>query len=531
MAHAPIRFDQTPGHDTLTIEITDGLKMVVPNDIRQITPYVLLEQEDWFEDEIHFIRKLAQPGMAMVDIGANFGIYSLAMAQAIRQIAAADTPEDHGKFWAIEPASTTADHLRLSVKANDFKNIAVLQMALSDSEGDGYLTIQGSSELNALADGPGDDTEQVQLSTIDTLMADNFGDTAIDFMKIDAEGAEADILRGGAKFFADQSPLVMFELSHGDGLNTDLVQQFSAMGYNSYRLIPGLDILVPFDVNAKPCGFLLNLFACKEDCAHRLMDRGLMLHPTHDMAPVTPASWDDFLALQPWVAASNGQTGWVHWAQGDLRAGEQMLRDALCHWAAAHKPAAEADKRSPHEDASHRYAQLTAALRRIESHPAVHDQNAPGRIPYVLTAARILGDMGERKKRLEHLQITVAGLAGSQIQLPAPFLAPSSRFDWLINNFNMGAWLGASLREASNDLRSYSSCYTSFESTLEILGPLLKSPYPRPENARRYLLSILGNAIPVEGDLPSQFSILATRQDSHRNADLWQPHLPESMRA
>ena len=172
-----IPFDRTPGQDALEITIVDDLKVVVPNDLSQMTPFVLLEQEDWFEDEIGFIRKLAQPGVNMLDIGANFGLYTLAMAKAIG---------GDGRFWAVEPASNTAGFLRRSVAANDFKAIEVLQMALSDSDGDGYLTIESSSELNALADGPGANTEQVKLSTLDKLMAEQFGDVQFDFMKIDA---------------------------------------------------------------------------------------------------------------------------------------------------------------------------------------------------------------------------------------------------------------------------------------------------------------------------------------------------------
>jgi hypothetical protein len=46
---------------------------------------VLLEQEDWFEKEIAFVRRLLRSGMRAVDIGANYGTYTLAMARAVGQ--------------------------------------------------------------------------------------------------------------------------------------------------------------------------------------------------------------------------------------------------------------------------------------------------------------------------------------------------------------------------------------------------------------------------------------------------------------
>jgi hypothetical protein len=42
----------------------------------------LIEQEDLFEKEIAFVRRLLQPSMRAIDVGANYGTYTLAMARA-----------------------------------------------------------------------------------------------------------------------------------------------------------------------------------------------------------------------------------------------------------------------------------------------------------------------------------------------------------------------------------------------------------------------------------------------------------------
>ena len=41
-----------PAAAGLQIRLIDGTVVVVPHDLGQITPYVLIEQQDWFEDEI-----------------------------------------------------------------------------------------------------------------------------------------------------------------------------------------------------------------------------------------------------------------------------------------------------------------------------------------------------------------------------------------------------------------------------------------------------------------------------------------------
>ena len=40
---------------TTTVTLVDGVRVVVPDSLEQITPYVLLEQQDWFEEEIKFL--------------------------------------------------------------------------------------------------------------------------------------------------------------------------------------------------------------------------------------------------------------------------------------------------------------------------------------------------------------------------------------------------------------------------------------------------------------------------------------------
>lgn len=43
---------------TITLTLVDGVRIVVPDSLDLITPYVLQEQQDWFEDEIKFVRFL-----------------------------------------------------------------------------------------------------------------------------------------------------------------------------------------------------------------------------------------------------------------------------------------------------------------------------------------------------------------------------------------------------------------------------------------------------------------------------------------
>ena len=69
--------------ETLFVETRGGFQVCVPRSIASMTTYALLEQEDWFEDEIRFVRRLLGPGMNAIDIGANYGVYSLTIARSV----------------------------------------------------------------------------------------------------------------------------------------------------------------------------------------------------------------------------------------------------------------------------------------------------------------------------------------------------------------------------------------------------------------------------------------------------------------
>ena len=66
--------------DALLVNIRGNARLCVPRALDQITPYVLLEQEDWFEEEIRFVRRWLGPGMRVIDVGANYGVYTVAAA-------------------------------------------------------------------------------------------------------------------------------------------------------------------------------------------------------------------------------------------------------------------------------------------------------------------------------------------------------------------------------------------------------------------------------------------------------------------
>ena len=268
--------------DTIVLTLVDGVRIVVPDSLFQITSYVLREQQDFFEDELPFVRQLLQPGQKVIDIGANYGVYTLPMAQKVGA---------SGHVWAFEPASSTAQFLARGIAENGFEHVILEQKAMSSAPGSAQLAFHVQAELRSIVHGAAapDGSEKVSLVTLDDCM-DRFRWQDIELIKIDAEGEEANIIKGGRRFFATLAPLVQYELRSAADVNIDLIRQFGAIGYNSYRLLPGLNLLVPFDTKSSPDPYLLNLFCCNADRADRLAARGLLLR-TADLAGTGESLW------------------------------------------------------------------------------------------------------------------------------------------------------------------------------------------------------------------------------------------------
>jgi FkbM family methyltransferase len=130
-----------------------------------------------------------KPGMVALDIGANFGYYTLLMAQAVG-------PKGH--VFAFEANPSIARKLIKSVHVNGLSPwTTVHQVALSNAVGEAEFQydpqFSGGGSL-----GPGYSDEHIKL-TVPTARLDDLlpANTAVDIVKMDVEGAEALVLTGG----------------------------------------------------------------------------------------------------------------------------------------------------------------------------------------------------------------------------------------------------------------------------------------------------------------------------------------------
>ncbi len=435
--------------DEVTLPLVDGVRVVAPRSMLLLTPYVLTEQQDWFEDEIRFLRLILQPGDRVIDVGANYGTYTLSMAKCVGPT---------GHVWAFEPASATAEYLARGVAANAFSHVTLERSALSREAGEAQLGLNENAELNALVRG-GKATaryEAVPLTTLDLCM-DRLGWNSIAFLKLDAEGEEVNILSGGHRFFAELSPLVQYEIKAADGVDRATLQAFAPLGYNSYRLVRGLNLLVPFDADKTVDGFLLNLFACKPDRARMLADRGWLLDAAihmrttgrtrsqaiaaHINDPRAPYGWRRAIGALPYGTLLTDL-----WGRRGSRKRAQ-LEESLAFYALSQDTARPAIERFDALEVS--VTMLRGLCTRQPS------------LAHWASLARAANDFGERAVAVDALRQLAELLARSaNADFSDPFVAPCARFDHVPPGPRMDQWLLAATIEAFELNGAYSSFYS-----------------------------------------------------------------------
>jgi FkbM family methyltransferase len=146
--------------------------------------------------EMALLQTLVEPGMTIADIGANVGFYTVQMGQWVGA---------GGRVLAFEPDPFTCELLRRRTSAATPANIEVRQFALGEAPGTATLYRsaynRSDNRLGQRHDEPNVEAIEVEVRTFDEYLAER-GLSAVDAMKIDVQGLEAQVLRGAKRTIA-----------------------------------------------------------------------------------------------------------------------------------------------------------------------------------------------------------------------------------------------------------------------------------------------------------------------------------------
>ncbi len=148
-----------------------------------------------------------RPGDIALDIGAHIGYFAVLFRLGVGP---------GGKVFAFEPMPATYRRLLRNVMLNRFTNLLPLPLALADRSGTAVFYMHPDNEgESSLIGAHGGESCHVQVSCLDDLFRDGM-EKRPRVMKMDAEGVEASILRGGRRWFDEFGPdLVISEINRG----------------------------------------------------------------------------------------------------------------------------------------------------------------------------------------------------------------------------------------------------------------------------------------------------------------------------
>lgn len=169
------------------------------------------------KEEISILRNLVSKNggskTVFLDIGANIGSYSVSMMDICDEVI------------AFEPHPYTSKRCKMNFLLNDVDESSVKQLALSNEIGTiRFSDYGGSSTVNHIVESGG---IEVEVSTLDKFIFNNNFSKEDEFIiKVDVEGFEEQVFKGGKEFLANYNIKgIVFECFSKDGV-FDILEEY-----------------------------------------------------------------------------------------------------------------------------------------------------------------------------------------------------------------------------------------------------------------------------------------------------------------
>lgn len=180
-------------------------------------------QRSWEPPVESVIRKLLQSGHVALDIGANIGYFSAVMAKTVGP---------NGLTIAFEPTPETAVQLALTKAATQLDNLKIFECGLGAEAGGMTIfydpSLSGNASLYERSGAAKALKKEIQIESLDTLFEQK-KIPLCQFIKMDAEGHEMEIIKGGLNYLRSSSPSILYEFNADTAsLAGYTLKQFSA---------------------------------------------------------------------------------------------------------------------------------------------------------------------------------------------------------------------------------------------------------------------------------------------------------------
>jgi FkbM family methyltransferase len=188
--------------------------------------------------ETALVQSILQSGMSFVDVGANWGYFTLLAASLVGPT---------GRVLSLEPDPRLFPILQENVRRGELNQVTVLQVAAAHEPGTlmlaGYAEDGGNFGVSRIVANSGEEHQvfQVRSDSLDRILHPQ-GFSSVDLLKMDIEGAEAFAIAGLENSLAEKKiKRLVLELhpaqlaEHGSSI-TAIVQILQNAGYRAWTI-------------------------------------------------------------------------------------------------------------------------------------------------------------------------------------------------------------------------------------------------------------------------------------------------------
>jgi len=226
-----------PADRYAVVRLDQGFRMKLDlEDPEQLKVYFYGHYHERYEAEL--VKRLLQGDNVFWDIGANVGYFTLVAATALA---------NRGQIIGFEPGKNAYARLTENISLNDYGNIRIFPVAVTDREGEAVLHLAGDIADSSASLYPAGDTS-ARHEVCRTVALDHFleaeGLRPPDLIKLDAEGSELAVLQGAKELLSATPPLFLMEMEEKNllaaGASKATIQHFlTPYGYRAAHLRKG----------------------------------------------------------------------------------------------------------------------------------------------------------------------------------------------------------------------------------------------------------------------------------------------------
>jgi len=182
------------------IKIDDKDYTVVSDD-----NYLVAMGDNYEPHMVQLFRALVNPDDVVADIGANIGLTAILFSTL------------SSKVLAFEPSPSTYSILKVNLARASVDNVETINCGFGEKKESLTITFasnnrSGGYVSDKIRPESGHITEKIQIDTLDNYFRGS--EIIPTFLKIDVEGFEKNVIKGGAEFLQKHKPSVVMEMNH-----------------------------------------------------------------------------------------------------------------------------------------------------------------------------------------------------------------------------------------------------------------------------------------------------------------------------